>query len=343
MKAQFFRLVLVLVLVGTSTFSPRIARGTQAHSEALAKEELQVRAAASSVRIHFAQGATSAAVTGNLSANSSVRYVLRALANQLMDVTLSAPQGAWLSVLTADGRSLTPVSSSSSTGFRGYLPRTGDYILEVRSGSQAISYGLNVFIPQRISFEAGATSATLSGRLTPHQGRDYILRARGGQLMEIEVTPANSVQLIIYGVDGTVLRSGMGEGSSFRGELPSSQDYIVSVRAGGQDVSYSMSVVIPRRISFQKGAVSGTEYGRAGANKSQYYVLRAMRNQTMQVDVTPGDGLQLVIYGADGTVLKRGTGEAPSFKGVLPSTQDYVLVLRAGSTQAGYKLVVTIW
>ena len=58
------------------------------------------------------------------------------------------------------------------------------------------------------------------------------LRAQAGQLMEINVTPENpenNLQLIIYGVDGSVLRSGMGEGSTFRGELPFSEDYIVTV------------------------------------------------------------------------------------------------------------------
>ncbi len=343
MKSNILRLSMILVLMVTTIISPGVAMGKATQNKPLTLEWVESQSA-NAVRIQFERGATSASISGSLSANSSARYVLRALANQLMDVTLSAPEGARLLVTGTDGKALAPVSGSSLTGFRGYLPRTGDFYLEVRSGSQAISYSFNVFIPQRISFDPGTTSAALFGRLSPHQSRDYIMRARGGQLLEIEVSPANSVQLIIYGIDGTVLRSGMGEGSSFRGELPGSQDYIVTVRAGGgQDVSYTMNVVIPRRISFQKGAISGVEYGWVGANKSQYYVLRAMKNQTMQVDVTPADGLQLVIYGADGAVLKSGLGEGASFKGLLPSTQDYVLVLKAGSTQARYKLLVTIW
>jgi hypothetical protein len=343
MKVQVIRLISILILVGTSAFSPIVIGGEAAQVKALDVLTAERQTAQSTERIQFARGATSAVVSGSLSANSTARYVLRALAYQLMDVTLSAPEGASLSVTQADGRSLRAITGSSASGFRGYLQRTGDYILEVRSGNQSITYSVNVFIPQRISFEPGTTSATLSGQLKAHQGRDYILRASKGQLMDIDVSPANSVQLIIYGVDGTVLRSGMGEGSSFRGELPGSQDYIVTIRAGSQDVTYSMNVIIPRRISFQRGAISGAEYGRVGANNSQYYVLKAMKNQTMQVDVTPGDNLQLVIYGSDGTVLKSGMGEGTNFKGVLPSTQDYIVVLRAGSNQARFKLAVTIW
>jgi hypothetical protein len=341
MKAQIFRFLMVLILVAALALPS--GWGSAAQSYELFIPGLAKQTTSSAQRIQFARGATSATISGNLSATSSAHYVLRALANQLMDITLSAPEGVRLFVSGPDGRSLTSLSAGSTTGFRGYLPRTGDYFIEVRSSSQAINYSFNVFIPQRVSFDPGTTSATLSGRLTQHQNRDYILRAMAGQLMEIEVLPANSVQLTIYGVDGTVLRSGMGEGSSFRGELPSGQDYIVTLRAGPQEVSYTMNVIIPRRINFQRGAISGTEYGWVGANKSQYYVLRAMKDQTMQVEVTPGEGLQLVIYSADGTVLKTGVGEWPSFKGILPGTQDYVLVLKAGANPARYKLVVTIW
>ena len=55
-------------------------------------------------RIRFARGATSAEVNGELLANSTARYVLRADARQLMDVTLSAPAGVSLKVTSTSGR-----------------------------------------------------------------------------------------------------------------------------------------------------------------------------------------------------------------------------------------------
>jgi len=292
-------------------------------------------------RISFVAGGTSAVVSGDLAAKSSVRYVLRALANQLMDVTLTAPAGASLVVTTAFGRVL-PAVTISSTSFRGYLPRNGDYIIEVRSDSQALSYSVNVSIPERVSFARGATSAALTGKVSAHQSHDYILRARAGQVLEINVAPENGLQLIIFGVDGTVLRSGMGEGSSFRGELPLSQDYIVTVRAGEVDVSYTMDVIIPARISFARGAVSASLNGWVKANGSQYYVLRALKDQTMKVDVTSARAVQLIIYGVDGVVLKSATSAGTSFSGVLPGTQDYIVAVKAGATAAYFTLKVTI-
>lgn len=280
-------------------------------------------------------------VSGKLSAKTSARYVLRAFAGQLMEVSLSAPEGARLSVSTARGWMLTP-RTEISTSFRGYLWSNGDYVIEVTSGDQPISYSVSVSIPKRINFARGATSAAITGSLAAYQSLDYILGAGAGQLMEINVSPSDSVQLVIYGADGTVLRSGMAEGSSFRGELPGTQDYLVSVRAGEQAVDFTMNVVIPSRIAFRPGAISGTAYGSLSANQSLHYVLRAMEGQTMQVDVTSGNPVQLIIYGADGTVLRSGMGEGSSFSGQLPSTQDYILVVRTGSNAASFTLKVTI-
>jgi hypothetical protein len=138
-------------------------------------------------RIHFASGATSALVSGDLPARASVRYVLHALAGQLMQVNLSAPQGASIAVTTAAGRALPP-ETGSSTAFRGYLPRNEDYIIEIASSTQAGSYSLSVSIPQRVAFERGATSITLDGTVGAHQSHEFILGAQAGQLMEIKVT-----------------------------------------------------------------------------------------------------------------------------------------------------------
>ncbi len=345
MKYQSIRITLMLAvivaLVSTSAITVVHAAPGETIAAGASPAASVLWQGADAERIRFAPGATSAVVSGDLGARSSARYVLRALAGQLMEVNLTAPQGAALTVTTATGRVLHP-ATGGSTAFRGYLPRNEDYYLEIETGREAGSYSLSVSVPQRISFARGATSAVVEGRLSAHQSHDYILRAGAGQLMDIEVSPANSLQLIIYGVDGTVLRSGMGEGSSFRGELPSTQDYIVSLRAGDQAVSFTMNVSIPQRIRFARGAVSATVYGWVNAHESDSYVLRALEGQNMRVSVDSRNPVQLIIYGADGTVLRSGMGEGSSFNGELPSTQDYILVVRAGPNPAYYSLTVTI-
>ena len=72
----------ILMLVAASIF---ITSTIWAPSAALA--------ATSPIHIRFATGATSATASGSLAANGAARYVLYAGISQLMDVTLSAPEG----------------------------------------------------------------------------------------------------------------------------------------------------------------------------------------------------------------------------------------------------------
>jgi hypothetical protein len=323
-------LVAAVALIGSTAWVPASA----------------IPAASGPTRIRFDHGATSGEVDGDLAAHSSARYVLRAAARQLMDVTLSAPEGVTLKVTTTGGRRLTPVEDTSGpTGFRGYLPYTGDYYLTISSGDHAASYSVNVFIPVRVSFDLGTTSDSLEASLEPHQGLDYILRAGEGQVLEVNVTPDPAdvnLQLIIYGVDGTVLRSGMGEGSTFRGELPSSQDYLVAVRAGDDAADFTMDVIIPQRISFARGAYSGSVRTYLRADHTQYYVVRASEDQTMGVELSPSAHLDLAVYGADGTVLENANTDG-DFAADLPSSQDYILaVTNTGDRAVSYRVRVTI-
>jgi hypothetical protein len=104
---------------------------------------------------------------------------------------------------------------------------------------------MTVTIPVRITFAPGATSGTESGQLAPQQRRTYVLRALEGQRMRVELAAApGPAQLVIYGVDGTVLKSGMGEEPTFEGTLPSTQDYVVAVRAGEVATAYTLEVEV---------------------------------------------------------------------------------------------------
>jgi hypothetical protein len=206
-----------------------------------------------------------------------------------------------------------------------------------------VSYQLQVMIPVRISFAAGATSAVVEGELAAAQTRSYVLNIAAGQLLEVSVSPPDSVRLVVYGADGTVLKSGMGGGSFFRGTVPSTQDYIVDVGPGTGAVSYSMSVIIPVRISFAAGATSATVEGNLAARETRHYVLRASGGQTMEVNASPAGKVRLIIYGADGTVLMSHMGEGASFSGTLPSDQDYIVAVETGPEAASYSLEVSIY
>ncbi|HEX7973771.1 MAG TPA: hypothetical protein VF498_05125, partial [Anaerolineales bacterium] len=148
MKRHTVRLAsLAAIAILLIAASAPIAAAASATGLADAPEAQSLRVVSGLQRIRFASDATSAVVSGDLAANSTARYILRAGAGQLMDVGLSAPDGVSLYVTTADGRALARLTGSS-TAFRGILPRTGDYILRVTSGAAPASYSLNVMIPQ---------------------------------------------------------------------------------------------------------------------------------------------------------------------------------------------------
>jgi spore coat assembly protein SafA len=196
-------------------------------------------------RISFAAGGTSAVVTGSLNAGSDAYYVLRAGNKQLLEVTTSSPDpNLQMAIYAANGSTIKSLASNNPN-FRGYLPGTQDYLLVVHA-SQNTTFSLNVDIPARISFAAGAISASVSGTLAPHASQYYVLRAMNGQQLQVSVTPQNmNMRLVIYGFDGTVLRSGMGGPPSFTGTLPGTQDYLIVLTASDQPISYRMNVTIP--------------------------------------------------------------------------------------------------
>jgi lipopolysaccharide export LptBFGC system permease protein LptF len=101
---------------------------------------------------------------------------------------------------------------------------------------------------QRINFARGAIQATVNGVIPPHSQHTYLVNAKAGQIMSVNVnSPNNKDHLTIYGVDGTVLTNGNMSGSSqWRGRLPITEDYIVKVtNPTNSSTKYTMTVVIP--------------------------------------------------------------------------------------------------
>lgn len=299
------------------------------------------RTGSGDLRIRFASGTTSAVVSGDLEAGESVRYMLRILADQLLEVTLTPDSDLRLAVYGEDGRVLKRAASGGPF-FRGYVPRNQHYFLEITAVNQARSYTANVIVPARIRFQRGTTSGSVNGRLAPFQSQYYILRVLEDQFMELNGSPERDMRMSVYGVDGTVLKSGMGGGALFRGLVPSTQDYIVTLSAGDQAVSFDLTAIVPVRISFRPGAISGSVNDSLSASSTQYYVLRALEGQNMRVDLAPADDLQLSVYGAGGTVLKSSSSSGASFSGELPSTQDYILAVTSGTQSVRYTLKITI-
>jgi hypothetical protein len=111
-----------------------------------------------------------------------------------------------------------------------------------------------------------------------------------------------------------------------------------------------LSISIPgipsgvERIAFAPGATSATVTGQLDASGSHQYVLQVQAGQTMNINMTFTNGMAiLAVWGADGNVLLSDHAESSTFQGIMPTTQDYNILLKGrpdGDTS--YAMTVTI-
>jgi hypothetical protein len=201
----------------------------------------------------------------------------------------------------------------------------------------------------RVIFQPGATSAVRTGHLAPGESHRYLLAARAGQIMSVDLVSEAAAGLAIQGADGLVLKEALDGASQWQGTLPSTQDYYVQISAADRAVDYGLRLTVFARIQFASGATSATvsspveRLGPEGIEVAGAYVLRAMAGQTMRVTVTsPGSDVLLTITGADGTPLKRYVDGRAEWEGVLPLTQDYYLQPVSAGAAASFTMTVTI-
>jgi len=200
-------------------------------------------------RIRFEPGATAATVTGSVEQNGVERYVLRASAGQTMETTVTSPRhDLLLDIWGADGAVLKR-QAAGGDHWRGVLPSTQDYFINLVSTGAETNYELTVIVRARIQFEPGATSTTVEGGVEPNGARHYVLRASAGQIMEVSLVPPEAasrgdILLAIKGADGTVLKRESDSKAIWSGELPATQDYFVDVASAGEGMSYELLVTI---------------------------------------------------------------------------------------------------
>ena len=210
-------------------------------------------------RIQVKAGETSATVSGpvdRLGAEGAEfvgGYVARAIAGQTLRATLSSVGGTvLLDVSGADGVSLTRYVSGE-TAWEGVLPSTQDYWVRPVSVGGDTRFTLTLWFsplglpePERIRFAAGAVSATVGGHLAPGSYARYVLRASGGQHMQVRVLPAGSVGVAVDGPGGeSWSEPAHGQGVDIE-RLPVAGDYVITLALdpGGAAVDYALQVTI---------------------------------------------------------------------------------------------------
>jgi hypothetical protein len=200
--------------------------------------------------------------------------------------------------------------------------------------------------PIHISFAHGTTAATVNGSLAAGGAQDYTLFAGAGQWLFVDFDAGQSnVYAQVWTLDGQYLGQSLLGGTHWQGILPRTAMYRIRVISGGPAAGYSLTVTIPRRISFVLGAISASTPGVvAGSGVMTSYVLRAAAGQTMSAALNPSvSGVYLEIYDltAGQYVLFIGSA-ATSWSGHLPSSGDYLVRAVSTGPAASFNLSTTI-
>lgn len=199
----------------------------------------------------------------------------------------------------------------------------------------------------RVSFEAGATSASLADTVKAGQTKGYVVRASKGQVLMATLTSAaQGVRVALTDAAGNSLPNTINtpDISFVRATLPATADYDVTVTAGSQDAQYSLLVEIPSRISFDPGAISASIQGTTSGQRTVSYLLRALKGQTMTATLTSSNkSVLLTVYGLeDGEPLVRSVSGQTTWTGTLPADQDYVIEAVPTVDITNFTLQVTV-
>jgi hypothetical protein len=198
-------------------------------------------------RISFLPDATTAIVTQSLHPAEVLSFVFHADLGQPLLVQLDAEgQDLALSIRSSGGTMLLS-AEAKQLAWRGTLPQTEDYYVDVHGGKGNENLTLTVQLARRIKFKEGAASALVPGETVGGSVMVYTVLGIKGKTMDIGLSGvANKAALSVDGyVDGqSYLRAEEGK-VSFSMEVPSTQDYIVEVvPEASQVLSYTLGVIV---------------------------------------------------------------------------------------------------
>jgi hypothetical protein len=205
---------------------------------------------------------------------------------------------------------------------------------------------LPVLAATRIKFLDGATVGMVTAPIQAGQSQNYVLQALKAQPMFVYVGSLNNdVTVSIKAQDHTNILTASAYQTSWQGSLPQTEDYYLTIHGGASTENFSLTVTVPSRIQFVAGATSATVGGNTVAGYGVSYTVFAGKGQNMNVDLENLSAkASLSIYGfTDGQRYLRSEKGQTSFRFVLPSTQDYIIVVvPASGSVVSYTMTVEI-
>jgi serine/threonine protein kinase len=184
-------------------------------------------------RIVIPPGEISAVLQGNLLEQTSQPYTVEASQGQIMSVTVEGT-GVLMNLLQSNKQGIDK-SSHQTRNWTGSLPKTDQYTIEV-TGTGAFSLDVTITpVPQftdsnvqHILFPRNQNQTTVTGTIQPKQGRKYLLKASGRQVMSIRVLKGN-LKVTALAPNGRRIGGSSAQSRNWQGQLPMDGEYVIEV------------------------------------------------------------------------------------------------------------------
>src|SRR5512138_406869 len=133
----------------------------------------------------------------------------------------------------------------------------------------------------RITFLSGATVGVVSAPIGAGQIQTYVLDVFQAQPMMVSLHSANDdLTASIAYEDGSTLLSESAQQNSWRGNLPKTGDYFLSIHGGEAPENFTLVVTVPLPVHFAQGTDSLTINGKTVAGYDVSYDVYAAKGES---------------------------------------------------------------
>jgi hypothetical protein len=167
---------------------------------------------------------------------------------------------------------------------------------------------------ERVHFQAGTSGATVKGHLRGRDDVDYVLKAKAGQHMTVELhsdNPQNYFNILPPGSSDEAIFVGSSSGNRFDGTLPDSGDYRVRVylmRAAArrdEQAHYSLNIHIGGDPHQSSAAPTGDFADGLSGGPDFWEVTGVAKGDTLNVRAGPSSRDPVLDEVDNGTVLRN--------------------------------------
>ena len=322
--------------------------------------------------IQFAEGQSSATISGWLDAGSDITYQFYASKNQVLSLAVTSTNGSVFAGIQ-DGTGYIYLSPEKRWQyFISPLYSTGPYYLTLFNPGGGTNFSFQITIPPlnqtgpsvpilpttqpvpvmpypisqnggAIQFAPGETSTWISGNVSANNCIRYSFFGGNNYKMIATLNSATgSVSLGVSDIYGTVYLNSFNRSNYWMMPLKQTATYFLDVcNYGQQPADFTLNLVIPVNIPTSYAVKTGT----LRSNSVVSYTIFGHADQVMTVNLNSGATPQayLRIMGlGDGVVYLDNNAFQTYWSGTLPGDQDYLIDVVAFGAASNYQLSVSL-